>query len=180
MADTGYKSAGSAVNQPKGGNGSSWSSPGNVTSDDNACASSLIPSQGYSDWIRTYNFNCGIPDGSTINGIEVKIERKSEHYGVHRDDDVILAVGLSGKTSNAKADIFYITSNGSIATYGGSNNLWNYAWTLAEINNLSIFFSVCNEGCCSESCYIDHIQVRIWYTASGTPTNNLLLLGSIF
>lgn len=171
MLDTGYKSAGNGTNQAKAGSGSSWLTPGSIISSDNIRASSEIPTEEYSDWLRAYNFNCGIPTGATIVGIEVSVERKSAHYGVNRDDDVKLAVGVSGKGDDkADTDDFYPISD-TITVYGGSTDLWGTTWSAADINDLSVFYSVANDACCNEICSVDHIQVRIWYTVSvSVPT----------
>ena len=177
MSNTGWKNPSNATNQPKNGSGgTSWTSPGNVASSNNAYATFQIPGQAYSDWIRIYNFNCGISAGATINGIELKIERKSEHYGVHRDDDVTLAAGFSAKADKADFSTFYLMSD-IIVSYGNSSDLWGTSWTPAEINDLNVFFSVANDACCNETVSIDHVQVCVWYTEAGEETANAIFFG---
>jgi len=162
MANTGFLSPGTVVNHANGGN--AWASVNNVKVSDNSYSTVTLPGQSESDWIRAYAFNFNIPSGVTIDGIQVKIERKSQHYAVHCDDNVNLAIGTTAVVAKPDTSTFYTTSD-VIATYGSGTDTWEYDWTPSDINDLNIFFSVANKGCCSEIAYIDHIQICVWYGA---------------
>jgi hypothetical protein len=171
MPDTGYKSAGGGLDQVRSGSGASWLYPGNIISSNDMDASSLLPKLTYSDYLRAHSFNCGIPTGATITGIEVKIQRASSKHVAHKDDSVRLysygAFYGDDKVETDGSKFEYYLKSDSIATYGGSTDTWGKSnWTPTLINNISVQLSVVNDSCLPHTCFVDHVQIRVWYTVS--------------
>ena len=119
------------------------------------------------NYLKATVFGFGIPNGSTIDGIEVAWKRKGE-FGV---DNIVKLVQGGSVAGDDKADI--VTSWPSpvvaYASYGGAADLWGLAWTPAQINASN--FGVVLSGSTSEATIlsVDHVRITVTYTPP-TPT----------
>ena len=105
-----------------------------------------------------------IPSGSTINGIEINVDRKRAGSAVNVvDNSVRLYKSGTGFVGSDKADgaTNWPTSD-TVKTYGGASDLWGTTWTRDEIvNNLQFAISATSS---SAAAAVDYIQFTIYYT----------------
>lgn len=97
----------------------SWSNPTNVYADDGSSASIGFFEGGQAgDALEISGFDFDIPDDAIIDGIEIMIDGSN--------------TGCYGNVyfGGASADIGALNQ-----TYGAYNDLWDFAWTPADINN---------------------------------------------
>ena len=166
MADTGWLMGSSTTSVDTGG--PEWGTTDNALTDNTAYAyvnDANVPS----DRLYVYGFDfSSIPNGSTIDGIEVQIKRYSNSAGC---DDTEVALGSNSATIESANYATYTDWPTTIATptYGGATDTWS--WTGITTNDLTLNFGVgfrANPTYASKfnyTAYVDYIFVKIHYTA---------------
>ena len=152
-----------------------WSNPGNITAVGSPYATANVGSGGTSQYLRGTNYGFTIPDGSTINGITVVINRQSSGtLSPFISDNVVRLVrGGTIVGTNMATAANWPTGGLGTATYGSTGELWGTTWTPADINNANfgVVLSVNNlNGFASRTATVDYIQVTVEYTLPGTTT----------
>jgi hypothetical protein len=176
LSNTGWVSPGTVVNDSAVGL-DAWSNPSNASSEDGTYASlsAMSSTFSYSYYLKATNFSFNIPTGSTINGIEAQIKRYDDYQYTYDDDvKIVLSNGSIGSEDKAKTDAW----GGTLAyfTYGGSSDLWSETWSVSDINDVDFglaFYVRYNDdsnGSIGNNVYVDHIQIKVYYTESSTPT----------
>jgi hypothetical protein len=162
--------ASSASGTTLSGSTSIVSNASNAMSSDNSYASNssnLASSGNYSDLLIVGGFGFSVPNGSTINGIEVFIERSDVNNKI-KDNVVSLIKGGTIENTN-KASAVGWPSTDATATYGSNTDLWGTTWTYSDINNSSfgVAFSWKRSGGGSSTAYarVDAVTVTVHYTA---------------
>ena len=152
--NTGFKDA-----TATGDDHNSWANPTNAFTSDNNDATETLEN-GKQDY---YNFSFVIPDGATINGIEVNLEGANVGFG----NDAVIEVELSwdggaNYTTENKQNSFGIVDE--VKTYGGATDKWGRTWTASEINNTNFRLRIEKIDNETED-HVDHIEVKIYYTS---------------
>ena len=123
----------------------------------------------YSYLLKAQNFGFAIPSGSTINGIEVKVERKSSAGTIK--DAVVKLIGADGTlTGNDKADTSTAWPiSDTIKTYGSSSDMWGTSLTYSDINDadFGVAISVKSEAT-ESSVFVDYITIAVTWTEAGS------------
>lgn len=168
MASSGPNSGGTAVNDTGVGS-KAWFSMTSVFASDNIYAGcSNIPPIN-SNYLKVTNFGFSIPSGSTIDGIEVKIERQSIPAGAVDSHVKIVKGGTIGTTNKASATTW--TTSDVIATYGGASDLWGESWSYSDINDSTFGMALAaSHPVFSKSGHnlaVDHITIKVYYTVGG-------------
>ena len=134
MADTGWLFFDNAVSEAYSGSDDNWDDPGNALIDDVSCASVNGLLDGYnSDYLKLYGLaGHGIPGGSTIDGIELRIERKSAG-GFYSDHVVRLHKDGTAGGDNKKAGATWPASLEWSGTYGGAADMWSTGYDYSDI-----------------------------------------------
>jgi hypothetical protein len=171
MSDTGFKVPASAPTQgvsPE--NANDWVNPTNIKVRDTNYAYIIAATYDQNDIsyrIKAQGFDfSAIPDGSTINGIIVRIHRYCAAGGA-KDYRVQLLDAAGALVGDNKADTVNawpgtVTDKG----YGGSTDQWNASPTAAMVKDadfgvaVSVLATVDNTDI-----YADVIEVDIYYTA---------------
>lgn len=121
-----------------------------------------------------------IAAGSTIDGIEVRVEAHSSDSSGCR-----LGIALSWDNGTSYSPYQYASLTGSDATttLGDTTDTWGHAWTLAELSNANFVTQLLDDdpgASCVDSATVsvDLLQVRVSYTAPRpdltiTKTNNV-------
>ncbi|MCL4415127.1 MAG: hypothetical protein M1365_00275 [Actinobacteria bacterium] len=159
--------------------GGNWVNPTNSTSSNNLYASyggSYFDNNEISDELQSSNFGFSIPNGATIDGIVVEIEKHSASGDNAVDYDVRLTKSAGVQTGTNKADTTtnwgYADPN-SYKTYGSSSDLWGTTWSEAEVENSGFGVVVCakSNNDTNVDIYIDHVRITVYYTVTNTsPT----------
>ena len=179
MAVTGYKASGTQANADRDGK-KLWSNPANAGASDNSRASVWdLVALDYSDWLRLTNFGFAIgdvPAGSSIDGIEVQIERRANTDVDIRDSAIYLRNGAAAQAGDNKADVgtdWPVAD--AYATYGGAADTWNAGLTAADIidADFGIDISAQNQHATNaRNAQIDYVQIRIYYTLAASTTTS--------
>lgn len=125
-----------------------WSNTSNATASDNsyAVANNNNPGSLGSFSLDMTNFGFSLPAGSTVDGIEVTIERKcSDNSGTEWCEDYqleMLKAGSGTGDDKAATGVKWATSDATIS-YGASNDLWGAAWEASDINASNFGISFC-------------------------------------
>lgn len=171
MSVTSYKFAGTVANVDRDGT-SDWSSPDNAKADDNIRTSNAVIKAYYSDWLRLTNFgftSSDIPTGSTIDGIQVVIDRyvtETSPGSGYMIDSALYLRKTSGQVGSNYASATYWPASETNATYGGAIDKWGTTWVIASItsNDFGIDLSAYYIGLILAYAYIDYIKIRVYYT----------------
>lgn len=122
-------------------------------------------------YLKCINFNfSSIPDGSTINGIELRIERKS--YNGYVKDNSIRLIKNDAIGGDNKADgTTYWPVTDTVKVYGGPTDLWGLSWTPADIENFYFGVAISSAHLAAVIGYIDYVSLTVYYTppASTSP-----------
>lgn len=180
MADTGYRSPGTMASSSASGGTLAWSNPNNAKVSDVAYATANgLFAGGNSHYLKATNFGFAVPDGATIDGIVVEIERKPSGSNKVADWKVYIvkADGSIGTTQKAIPG-FWPTPE-AYYTYGGAADKWGEAWTPANINDsdFGVVLAVDCEAFGIAS--VDHIRIKVYYTEVAL-TNMKINIGDAF
>ena len=185
MAVTGWKAAGTGANDASVGN-SAWSNPGNITASNNTRATTGTMGAGQSSQIlRATNFGfttSDIPSGSTIDGIEIGIERQRTATGGNQVQDSTIRLRTSGgQTGTNKAVASNWPSTEAEAVYGGSTDVWSTTYTDSDIrgSDFGVDIRCARTGGTAASGGVDHVRCRVYYTEPVTDLDaELVEIGS--
>lgn len=133
-----------------------------------------------------YTFNFSIPDGSTIDGIEVKADAwSSDSSGCSFGFDL----SWNGGSSWSNQKTTSLNSSETTYTFGGSADLWGaHDWEVNDFTNGNFRVRVDSiaPGSCSGTRYLDWIRTKVYYTepapieivalqlTSASPTNTII------
>lgn len=124
------------------------------------------------------NFAHDVPSGATIHGIEVRIQ-KNRHIDIPQqqfayDANIrLVRNGVIQDQDQAKTEVNW-THSDTYEYYGGSGDKWGLTdLTPADVNRAN--FGVAIRGYTSSVGYIDHVQMKVYYSDYGTTTGNIPL-----
>ena len=166
-ADTGFLSP-TATHTPNG-----WTNGANGLTSDNAYATTNSESaeQGYG------TFGFGVPGGSSIQGIEVIAEaNSSDSSGCQLE----VALSNNNGTSFTALKTAALSGTDSALAFGGAADLWGGTWNSSGVSDANFVARVSYDdvgpgNTCSGTTSLDHVQVKVYYTA---PTPNPALANS--
>lgn len=188
MASQGPNSGGTFANDP--GSGVTWSTPSNAASSNNSYAL-FAGAPNFTQttvYLKATNYGFSIPSGSTINGIEVIIERKAAINTLvsYVKDNTVKLYKAGTITGSDKADTStkWPTSD-TDKTYGSSSDLWGDSWTDSDINNsgfgVGIKVTTTGGGGGKDpnvTASIDWIRITVYYTvSSGVTKTQTMIIG---
>lgn len=183
-ASQGPRSPGTLSNSTTAGT-LAWNTPANAASSNNSFATRAMSGNQATNYLRASNLGFDIPDGATILGIQVSIERsRSSGSGTSnniRDNEVkiVRANGTVGATNRAVSTSWSTTD--TTQPYGSASDLWGEEWTARDINDsdFGVVLSAVGvpvTGGNNRTAQVDHITVAVtyvpqFYTLSlATPT----------
>src|SRR3989338_3761743 len=170
-----------------------WTTPEEITvtggGDDGVYAEAALAKSEISNYLKGTNFGFSIPDGSTIQGIKVEVDRKEGNTAAAGGviDNTVQLIDETGtiRTTVNKADTatFWPTTDGTVI-YGGTSDLWGEAagfWTTTKINDLDFGVAFVSEnkkvsgGGAAESAHVDFIRITVTY---GPPAITVGTIGT--
>lgn len=189
MAETTWKIAGTGASETiSGGNSTDWTSPSNITADDDTLAHYDIGTgdNAQSAYLKGTNFGftaSDIPSGSTIDGIEFRYDREEGSNTDNISTNRLRPIkgGTIGSTDVSGMDTSEWDNASEVITEGSSSDLWGETWTQSDI--LSSDFGIALAADCdgtTPDAYVDYFEVRIHYTegaggAVGTVFNTPII-----
>jgi len=171
MADTGWVIAGSGYNYPSASE--DWTSPGNITADDNVSAATANYKNDVTDYLVAYNFGFSIPVGATINGIETRVQANT-----NGGTSCVLSSVNAGTTYNDNGTWGTPESPGDTLTTsmvdyddGGPSTTFGLSLSYSDINSSNFCIAAQldnNETFTSRILRIDAMWAKVHYTEAGS------------
>ncbi|MDD4628682.1 MAG: hypothetical protein PHE68_04810 [Candidatus Peribacteraceae bacterium] len=156
-----------------------WSNPSNTQTSNDVYATTNGNAVFVSRYLKATGFGFNIPSGSTIDGIEVRVERNANSTSVHDAGVFIVKNGSITGADQSKTSGTGFTSSGcsgtgncwtnteTTVTYGSSTDLWGATWTAEDINALTFgaaFAASRTFGTGNRFIYVDNISVTVYYS----------------
>jgi hypothetical protein len=139
--------------------------PTNAYADGGGYASNI---DGAADRHRYYNYGVSVPAGSTITGIEVRLDWWLDSKTGTNNMDVQLSWDGGTTWTSTKRDSTETTTEHS-KTLGSSTDTWGHTWTSEQLNNTNFRVRViCNSSASARDFYLDWVAVNVYYNA-GAP-----------
>lgn len=161
---TGYKNASTAAAE---GVGTEWSNPGNAKVSDGVYATVFKGSPTGStntNFLKLTNYGFALPAGAVVAGILVNVQRKEETAsgGVSDHEAHLVRAGTIQAGERAHTGVPWGVVDAS-AYYGGSEDLWDEAWTLTDINSAGFGVALSAHITGSNRAMVDWIGVTVYY-----------------
>jgi hypothetical protein len=170
-----------------GWTGNTWLTPENLYGAGNAAITAATFDQGVKSYVlRAYGFDfSGIPDGSTIAGVQVGIGGAYYATGLC---SLAMARLLTAQGSQAGTNQYatptVVTTTAANYTKGGAADLWgnvlDSAWVKSSLFGVGIGVSVQSNNC---DVFINSLSMEVWYTVtaqSDTVADNLGISDSAY
>lgn len=149
-----------------------WTSPGNAVASDDSRATAALTAVGtvQSHYLKCTNFGfSAIPDGATVDGIEVVVEASATSTsGTPQFLRVRLVKGGVISSSTALDNTNTVTTTDASYTSGGPTNLGGETWAATDIKSsgFGVAVSMRKTGIkTSTTVRIDHVTLKVYYTA---------------
>jgi hypothetical protein len=178
VIDNGFRSP-TANAADSGGDGNGFeSSPGNAQADDTAFAADNNSGTGTGtsctssskDRHRFFNYGFAVPTGSTINGIEVRLDARADSTS----SSPKMCVQLSwdgGTTWTTAKQTGTLGTNVATFTLGSPTDTWGRTWSAANFADASFRVRVIDvSSSTSRDFFLDWVAVRPSLTLAGPPT----------
>ncbi len=158
---------------------SPWEHPEGMYSDTtNTASCSLEPGQN-SDNIILSNFNFSIPEGATIKGLKITLEKQGGTMGF-TDKTVKLVVNGQPVGNNFAYNDYWRTET-SRAIYGSETNLWGLKLSASDVNSpaFGIMLQVANSDMGSTSAaQVGFVRVTVIYSTSNNEAITVSMKGN--
>jgi len=143
-----------------------WTNPANIGASNNVYATAALSYNQYTYRLKAQGFDFStIPDGATIDGILVEIERKASVVNIY-DYRVQLLNASGSLVGDNKASATWYTTRDVIASYGGATDKWSASPTVAMVKDadFGVVLSVYCNNYFGGTVYVDCIRMTIYYT----------------
>jgi len=127
---------------------------------------------GDKDKHRFYNYNFSLPTGTTIDGIEVRLDAKVDSSTGGPKMCVQLSWDEGTTWTTAKSTSTLTTSR---ATYilGGASDVWERVWDYTDFNNSNFRVRIINVASnISRDFSLDWVGVKVYYSGGSLSTND--------
>lgn len=144
-----------------------WGIPYSAQYEDFSDASAILNDGvgAYTSYLQAAGLEKNVPDGVTINGIEVKIKKRGLAVpGVQDKSLMLVKGGVISSTDKADTVTDYPVTEGFVIA-GGAADLWGLALTAADVNAGNFGAALSSKTTEAVSIpYIDVIQIAVHYT----------------
>lgn len=161
-----------------------WNNPGNALSSNNGYATvGNMTASKESNYLKCTGYNLTVPDGATVTGIRVSVERKTDGGTITDSKLHLVRAGTIQTGFNAATTTSYPKSDG-VEVHGGSGNLWGASWVPADVNSstFGVALTVRNTSTSSttnRTVSIDVISVEVEFSYAGTlPSGDYSMVSS--
>ena len=160
-----------------------WSNPSRAIADDNSNATASVDGTT-TRYLQCLNYGFNLPSGAIINGITVRVSRRSNRTSNGGSRDAMMRLvrdGVIGSTDRATSTLY--TTTEVAEAHGGAADLWGQTWTAADVNasNFGAAFAATKPQSAgsSHTISVDVISISIDYTDTTPPTVTSLVRASI-
>src|SRR6185436_14579620 len=118
-----------------------------------------------------FNYGFSIPGGSTINGVEVRLDAKADSVG---NENPAICVQLStdgGATWTTTKQTPTLTTAEATYLLGGATDVWGRTWTNTDFGDAGFRVRLITVAFSNQRTFsLDWAAVKVYYTSTG-PTN---------
>lgn len=156
---------------------SAWSATGSAFASDNVYATATqVSGNVTTNYLSCTGYGFTIPAGATINGIVVSVERKTSGGSIRDAAMRLIKAGTIGSTDRSSATTY--TTSDLTDAHGGNTDLWNAAWTVADINasNFGAAFAAKNTSTTSttgRTVSVDTMTISVIYTPGAAGPHHI-------
>lgn len=148
-----------------------WSNPTNISASDDARATAVLGAAATSHQLRATQFGFAIPTTATVTGVTVAIERSGTVGGDVKDATVqLLKAGTAAGSNKATATTWPLTD--TVATYGGSADLWGTTLSPSDVNNSGFGVLIQAVATAGSTARVDLVTIAVSFT---DPRRGLVL-----
>ena len=146
-----------------------WVNVNNVKSENDIRATSDLFGK-HSDYIKTGNFDFGVPAGSRITGIQVEVNRVVSTAMSDYQVRIVKSNGVVGNQEKKKLDNWEVLIDESIfyPAININNDLWGEIWSVDDINSINFgfaFSAIHPEILVAQStAQVDYIRMKVHYS----------------
>lgn len=142
-----------------------WTGAGNAAASDNSYATSILLLGQITNYLKATGFGFSIPQGATIMGITVNIERSTTVLNATHDNSIRLVKGgvIAG---DEKAVAGLWPTSDAVATYGSASDLWGQTWTPNDINSANFGVVLSAIADIAGTAQIDFVSIVVTYLVS--------------
>lgn len=120
---------------------------------------------------RYYNYGFSLPSGSTIDGIEIRLDGRADSTTGSPKFCVQLSwdggtTWTSAKSSNN------LTTNNATYTLGGSSDNWERVWTDTEMNDSNLRVRVIDVSSSTRTFSLDWVAAKVYYSGGTLSTSD--------
>ena len=189
ISNTGYlsPSANSAVTSSSGDNNGFQSGASNAYAYDNAFAtdsssgnstSTSCTSTGKDRHIY-YNYNLGVPAGTPINGIEVRLDARVSLYLLTAPKMCVQLSGNGGSRWTDAQSTSTLSTSRSTYILGGTTDTWGRTWSSSELSNSNFRVRIINVASSTSLTFsLDWAAVRVTYGDGTRPVVSAFVIPS--
>jgi hypothetical protein len=116
---------------------------------------------------RFYNYNISLPGGTTVKGIEVRLDAFVDAVGSNAPTMCVQLSWDGGVTWTAAKQTATLTTSEASYVLGGTADTWGHAWTVANLSNANFRVRVSDmasgSGATSRDFSLDWVAVRVSY-----------------
>jgi type II secretory pathway pseudopilin PulG len=121
---------------------------------------------------RFYNYDFNLPSGSTINGIEVRLDARVDSQAGSPQMCVQLSWNGGASWTTPQSTSILNTSEGTYLL-GGAADTWGRTWSDTDLTNANFRLRVINVASQTTRDFsLDWAAVNVFYSSSGTSTND--------
>lgn len=144
-----------------------WLNASNVLADDAAYAVCSLASGEYSDFLVVNEFGFSIPNGATVEGIELRVVRSAMGDTV---DDSIRVMDLDGIVQGTNKADGVTTWPGSFGdgVYGGASDDWSAGLDYVDINSPGFGFKIKATSGTGSTSQIQYVEASVYYSGGAT------------
>jgi hypothetical protein len=169
MPDTGWVFPGTAVGNRSIGGNVNWVSADNIKADDTSTSTVFINTNA-SQGLAGSNFDfSGIPAGSTIDGIEVRVGDYSGLTSAVWERVKLILADDSDGTEDKKSEFAAWSASEQTDEGGGASDLWSEgSISLSDVQDVDWGFFIAVEAAIEVGPTVDFFQMKVYYTQA-TP-----------
>ena len=169
MAVTDWKSPGTQSSEDRNLK-AEWTNPTDAATINATDAYQQLAKSEYGDWLRltNYGFTTGdIPEGATIDGIEVEVTHDVNIENTAKDNAFYLRKSTGQASDNFASASFWAFGGDTEANYGGAADDLGFTGDDSDVRSSSfgVDLSVFNDSSSSPTPRVDCIRIRVHYTS---------------
>jgi chitinase len=179
--DTGYRSPAAQAPGPGGDGNGFESSPANAFADDSVFAADVLSgTSGSVDCASTvrdrqdyFNYGFAIPAGSTITGVEVRLDAKVDATSNETPGLCVQLSSDGGATWTAAKKTPTLTTSEATYLLGGATDTWGGAWASTDFADTNFRVRLTTIAYSNQRSFsLDWAAVKVSYSGTGATATN--------